>query len=321
PWGPYEGDPCNPIITSQPKVSDERSDVDHLKPHYYNPDSYLQKSGHGSLVETPAGDPYVFHLTSRPFTPELRCTLGRETAMQKMVWNEDGWLRMADGSNFAKAEVEAPALAEAPVKALPEHDDFDSEELGVQYYSPRIMPSRFADLKARPGWIRLRGQESQASQNKVSLLARKLTSTNLEITTKMNFTPEIHHHYAGLTLYYDNMNNILLRKYYSETLGGNALSLVRIDNGVKVEIEGTRVPAPEGPVYFRLTVKDRVTRFFWSSDGSDWEAIGPSIDTSEFSDEYCEFGEFTGTMAGIINCDLIRRQHPADFDFFEYRDL
>ena len=321
PWGPYEGDPQNPVITSQPLVSDERSDVDHLKPRYYNPESLLQKSGHGSLVETSAGDPYVFHLTSRPFVPELRCTLGRETALQKMVWTDDGWLRMADGSNLAKSLVEAPALPESPVAPLPELDDFDSEELGLQYYSPRIMPSGFTDLKARPGWIRLRGQESQASVNKVSLLACKLSSTNLEITTKMDFSPEIHHHYAGLTLYYDNMNNILLRKYYSETLGGSALSLVRIENGEKVEVEGTRVAVEDKPVFLRLEVKDRSTRFFWSYNKESWKAIGPVFDTSEFSDEYCEFGEFTGTMAGIICCDLIRRQHPAYFDFFEYRDL
>ena len=47
-WGPYEGDPQNPVITSQPLVSDERSDVDHLKPRYYNPESLLQKSGHAA---------------------------------------------------------------------------------------------------------------------------------------------------------------------------------------------------------------------------------------------------------------------------------
>lgn len=41
---------------------------------------------------------------SRPFVPELRCTLGRETAIQKMMWAEDGWLRMADGSNLGKCE-------------------------------------------------------------------------------------------------------------------------------------------------------------------------------------------------------------------------
>ena len=49
-WGPYEKDPKNPIVTSVPGESYERQDPDHLKPKYYNPDSLLQKSGHGSYV-------------------------------------------------------------------------------------------------------------------------------------------------------------------------------------------------------------------------------------------------------------------------------
>lgn len=47
-WGPYEPDPNGPLVTSQPKESNERADDDHLKPRYFNPDSVLQKSGHGS---------------------------------------------------------------------------------------------------------------------------------------------------------------------------------------------------------------------------------------------------------------------------------
>ncbi len=102
PFGPYERDPMNPIVTSSPNDSNERMDPDHLKPRYYNPESLLQKSGHGSYVTTQKGEVYLVHLTSRPFVPELRCTLGRETAIQKMCWTDDGWLRMADGSNLAK---------------------------------------------------------------------------------------------------------------------------------------------------------------------------------------------------------------------------
>ena len=44
-WGPYEPDPNGPLVTSQPKDSNERADDDHLKPRYFNPDSVLQKSG------------------------------------------------------------------------------------------------------------------------------------------------------------------------------------------------------------------------------------------------------------------------------------
>ena len=49
-WGPYEKDPKNPIVTSVPGESYERQDPDHLKPKYYNPDSVLQKSGHGAML-------------------------------------------------------------------------------------------------------------------------------------------------------------------------------------------------------------------------------------------------------------------------------
>ena len=93
-WGPYEADPCNPIVTSVPENHNERADWDHLKPRYYNPESKLQKSGHASYVDLPNGETWLVHLTSRPFVPELRCTLGRETAIQRMKWTEDGWLRM-----------------------------------------------------------------------------------------------------------------------------------------------------------------------------------------------------------------------------------
>ena len=88
--GPYEGDPQNPIVTSWPENFNARHDAGHLKPHYFNPQTYLQKAGHGSYVETPTGEVWLTHLCSRPFRQALRCPLGRETAIQKMVWSDDG---------------------------------------------------------------------------------------------------------------------------------------------------------------------------------------------------------------------------------------
>lgn len=49
-----------------------------------------------------------------------------------------------------------------------------------------------------------------------------------------------------------------------------------------------------------------------------YEKIGRIFDTTKFSDEYCKYGEFTGTMVGITCADRVRHQHYADFDFFEY---
>ena len=317
-WGPYEKDPMNPIVTSQPGESYERHDPDHLKPKYYNPDSILQKSGHGSYVDLPNGETYLLHLCARPFAPELSCTLGRETSIQKMKWTEDGWLRMADGSNLAKMEVEEAALPEALMSQIPDFDDFDSEELGLCYYAPRIMPESFVDLKARPGYLRMRGQESRTSLNRVSILARKLTSVYATVTTKMDFQPEVYQHSAGLILYYDNMNYVNLRKYYSQTLGGSALSIVHLENGEKNEMVDTRIGVRDVPVYLRMKIEGRRFHFEWGYDGETYTPIGGEFETARFSDEYCRFGEFTGTFVGMTCADRARHRHYADFDFFEY---
>lgn len=317
-WGPYAADPTNPIVTSVPGESNERHDPDHLKPRYYNPDSILQKSGHGSVVDTQNGETYLVHLCARPFVPELRCTLGRETAIQKMIWTDDQWLRMASGGNLAEVLVEASNLPEVPVKQIPDFDDFNEEELGLQYYAPRIMPQRFADLKARPGYVRIRGQESRTSLNQVSILARKLTSVYATVTTKMEFIPEVHQHSAGLILYYDNMNYINLRKYYSETLGQSALSIIHLENGEKTEFLNTRIPVSDDPIYLRLTIEGRQSYFSWCYDGVNYQKIGRVFDTTRFSDEYCKYGEFTGTMVGLTCADRVKHSHYADFDFFEY---
>lgn len=317
-WGPYEKDLMNPIVTSIPGDFYERHDPDHLKPKYYNPESKLQKSGHGSYIETPSGEVYLVHLTSRPFVPELRCTLGRETAIQKMKWTEDNWLRMEDGSNLAKEYVSESKLEEHLVSSIPSFDDFDSNKLGLQYYAPRISPLSFADVNSRTGYVRIRGQESRTSLNRVSILARKLTSVYARITTKMEFYPEVHQHSAGLIMYYDNMNYINLRKYYSETLGQSALSIIHLENGEKTEFLNTRIPIKDIPIYLRLYIKGRKSYFEWSYDGEKYQRIGETFDTTKFSDEYCKYGEFTGTFIGLTCADRVKHKHYADFDFFEY---
>ncbi len=135
----------------------------------------------------------------------------------------------------------------------------------------------------------------------------------------MEFIPEVHQHSAGLILYYDNMNYIYLRKYYSETLVQSALSVIQLENGIKTEFVNTRIPIKDVPVYLRLVIEGRTSQFSWSYDGISYSGIGIQFDTTKFSDEYCKYGEFTGTMTGIACTDQIKHKHYADFDFFEYK--
>ena len=316
PYGPFEKDPMNPILTSSPNNSNERADWDHLKPRYYNPESVLQKSGHGSYVNLDEKTAYLVHLCARPFVPELRCTLGRESAIQKMIWTDDGWLRMADGTNLAKLEVEETGLPAFDAEILPDRDDFDDKVLRKDYYSPRIFPSEFTDCTSREGFIRLRGQESLSSLNRVSLLCRKLPSVDIEASVCLDFSPEIYQHSAGLVLYYDNMNYIALRKYYSDTLKQPAIAIISLENGEKKEHLDTRTAVDNRLLRFELIVSGRESYFKWGYEGEDTKPIGPVFATDKLSDEYCKYGEFTGTMVGIFAVDSMFHKKEADFDYF-----
>lgn len=325
-WGPYIPDPENPIMTAVPGVSNERKDDDHLKPRYFNPESVLQKVGHGSYVETSLGEVYLLYLCSRPFVPELRCTLGRETGIRKMRWTEDGWLRAFDGDRLAKEYAEESKLPDCPLPQIPDLDDFipntidrGANTLGNFYYAPRIMPQSFTDVKARPGWVRLRGQESLTSLNRVSLLARKLTSVYCTVETKMEFTPEIYQHSAGLVLYYDNMNFMFLRETYSEKIHQNVLSVLCLENGVRTETPPEDTPVPSGAVYLKAEIKGREIRFYWCTENDDFKQIGGVYNTTHLSDEYCKYGEFTGTFAGLVCEDRMFHEKTADFDYFYYK--
>ena len=90
-WGPFETDPENPLLTS---------DKEHKE--------MLQKCGHGDLVQTQDGEWYIAHLCARPQTGENHCVLGRETALQKLVLNDDGWFRLKCGGKYAQNETESP---------------------------------------------------------------------------------------------------------------------------------------------------------------------------------------------------------------------
>ena len=81
--GPYELHPDKYIITAR-----------------HRPDAPLHRAGHGDLVDTQEGETYAVYLCGRPLPNRGRCVLGRETAIQKMVWGSDDWLRTLDGSGL-----------------------------------------------------------------------------------------------------------------------------------------------------------------------------------------------------------------------------
>jgi len=323
-FGPWEADPANPIVTSAAARFHARGNPEYLKPEQFNPASSLQKSGHGSPVDTPAGEMYLAHLCARPALPQLRCVLGRETALQKMEWTSEGWLRLSAGGNLAQTRVPEPDLPAAPWPPEPGRDDFDGP-LSPHWASPRCFVDETWVSRDRPGCVGLRGRESLFSPFQPSVLARRVQHLDFTAATRLVFDPRRFQESAGLVCLYDTMNFVYLRVGWNDELQTRVVEVMRADNGRREEFPGHTValastaPGTE-PDAVRLRVQARglSLNFSWALDHSDWQALGPAFDETTLSDEYCKTGEFTGAFVGIAAQDLSRRRAWAWFDRFDY---
>lgn len=320
--GPYEADPQRVVLTSQPYDFNERGIDDAYKFHFYNPGSALQKSGHGSLVETQNGELYIAHLCARPFVPELRCMLGRETAIQKCYQTEDGWIRLVSGGVLAQLETEAPKHARNVVQQLnhSKNAEFASASLPVEFQTYRIAAAEtWLSFDQHLG-LGLKGQGSLFTPRDKSLVARRIQSFDCEASTKMSFEPLRTRQSAGLVAYYSAINFYYLRVYNSASLGGKTLGIMVSDLGEKKELKDSRVRLVDNQdVYLKFSIKQRALQFYYSQDNHNWHKVGPVLDASILSDEYGG-QKFTGSFAGIFCQDLHTKSEVAYFKYLNYQE-
>lgn len=308
--GPYEVHPTNPVLTSA-----------------HNPDLYLQKAGHGSVVSTPDGRWYLTHLAGRPLTTRGRCTLGRETCLQEVVWHEDGWLYLKSGGNEPQVQIEAPDLPVCRWEALPERCDFEDETMPIDFQSLRVpMDETWVSLRKRSGFLSIKGRESLCSTHHQSMIARRQQDFNFTATTRLEFQPDTFQQMAGQTYYYNTRHFYYLFMSWEESLNSYVLNIFVNDDNRWSEPLPEYVRLEKGEVWLRATVQREKLNFSYSIDGDTWQEIGGTLDASIISDDYvCNKFEykaaFTGAFIGMCCQDVSGRGKWAYFDSFEYKPL
>lgn len=314
--GEYEVHPKNPIISS-----------------WSHPHIKLQKAGHGSIVHTHTDEWYFVHLVGRPLkrpeTPLLDnrgyCPLGRETAIQKMYWEND-WPYIV-GGNFPQDEVEAPKIPEHTWPKPAARDNFDEERLAMDFQTLRIpFDKAIGSLTERSGFLRLYGRESFNSLFHKALVARRWQDFTFEATTKVEFSPKSFLQLAGMTNYYNTKNWSSIHITHHEEKG-RVIDVMDSDNGhLTMPLYGKEIRIPENvsAVYFKTIVENTHYRYAYSFDGSEWQTIDYELDSLKLSDDYVvetQEGFFTGAFVGMFAIDTAGTRTHADFDFFEYQAL
>jgi xylan 1,4-beta-xylosidase len=318
-FGPYEAAPVNPILTSNPAPHFGRDDRDHLRPGLFNPGAELQKAGHGSLVDTPSGEWYMAYLCARPLGSGHWSVLGRETAIQRVEWTDDGWLRLSGGGTLARATTPAPR-GTAPFGVTSEHvrDGFDEPEIDPRFSTLR---RRFSDdwvaVNSGPGSLSLRGGDMLTSRFDVSIVATQLQDFTAVADTRVRLQPRHLSHSAGLVMLYDEGNFAYLRLYRSESLGRNAVGVLLLRDGVKRELLLDRAAVAGDEVVMQARIDHGALQFLWGASLDDLKPIGPVLDTTYMSDEATR--GFTGTMIGMACVDANRKDLVAHFDWFDLR--
>lgn len=303
-FGPYEVHPDGAVLTAAGRR-----------------DGPLARAGHGDLVELADGTPWLAYLCGRPVPRRERCILGRETAIQPMRWDADGWLRTVNGDARPLVTPPAPDLPDASWAAETWNGTFDCASLPTEFQWLRSpVPDHLFSLSERPGFLRLHGRETLGSHFEQALVARRLEHMEFTATTCLEFAPASFQQAAGLVVYYNST------KYYylciSSEDGARVLQLMIAspegEEGVTLD---TVALLPDGPIEMRASVVGDALRFHWRPhDVAEWQAVPGSFDITILSDEVTFPGlpNFTGTFIGMACQDSSGMATPADFSRFIY---
>lgn len=327
-WGPYEVCP-EPLVCA------------------WCAQTPIRKAGHGNFVQGLDGSWYVCHLCARYLPPrdgaaqvfdeheDGRSPLGRETALQRVVW-VDGWPRLTEGGVVPLAEVEITGVA----------DDHASEprpgEPGWRYetgfaagidlwregwLAPRRLTPAFWELT--DGGLLLRGGDSPSSLFDRACLSRRITSHSWRAEATLSFEPAHYNQTAGIIVEYDSRAFVYLQVAYDERLDARVIDLTTNLGGKFVPLDaGVRpvVPAHAREVTLCVDVDGYDLRLLWSVDGNNPSLLcGKSgepyvLDASLMSDEAVSGWAYTGTMVGVTCVDMWDKTALACFKRFVYED-
>lgn len=299
-FGPYEVDPLNPMLTS-------RND----------PELALQCAGHGSLVETPDEEWYMAHLCTRPVDGQY-AILGRETALQQVFWDEQGWLRLTAGGNAPQLMVPPPKGVKPEGAARTDfEDDFTGTELKKNWNTLRIMADdSWCSLSARKGFLRIQAGESVQSLFRHHIVAIRQTDKSFRAETSIESDPVTYLQMAGLMLYL-NEDNYWYAYVSFEEGRGKVLRLIRCERDDTV-VDPIVIDLNDNEaVRLAVDVSGVNGQFYYRSE-EEWQPLGSAQNISFLS------GGFTGNFVGIAAHDMNQfGGSSADFAYFRYkgRDL
>ena len=268
--GVYEPCPYNPIM----RQWDEKG--------------ALQRCGHGKPVCTPNGDWYIVYLCGRQL--DKGCTvLGRETAMDPLVWTADGWPLINNGRG--------PSV----LQKKPNLPEWIPENAKEDYVSPRVPDDGMITIGEEEIILRA-GTASLSTVDARSILVKRQTDfySTLTVSVKLPEGSEAGEEF-GVTGYYDENTYLTFGPCCTEN--GMKLRVKEhvgdTDREYICEVNADVLLA--GSIIQLKMVTERLKRSFYiKPENGEWIPAAVLENVNYICDEGWRYGKrFTGAMEGI----------------------
>lgn len=309
--GPYELHPDNPVLTSW---NGGWEDTAGELAHRGTGPERLKKAGHATFLEAKDGSWYLAHLCARELGDTHCCPLGREAALERVVWR-DGWPYL-DGNKHPKDRVEVPGDG-APIPKPGRESkvySFDTDAFWADFQTLRTAPEKVGvTTREQPGVLRIYGQESVFSRFRQGLVARRLTELHARAETVFRFAPDSFQQAAGLICRYDEDHQYYAHVTWDEQSGQTVARVLTVDHGQASLLGDTPVDGPE--FCLGVVISGEQLQFYLLRHGEK-VLLGKPLETKILSDDYAD--GFTGLFIGMAVQDLNDHSKYADFISFTY---
>lgn len=284
PMGDYIPWKGNPILTQR-----------HLNANRPNP---ITCAGHADLVQTKEGDWWAVFLACRPISDKIE-NLGRETFLVPVRWTEDGFPYMTKGEELVPMIVKRKGVTrneETTFGNFEKNDNFDSEQLNLEWFTLRAAATDLYSLTDNPGFLSLKCTQISASEKKTpAFIARRLQHHQFECSTKLFFDPSDESEEAGILIYKDENHQYFL----SLGKAGEDLkvSVEKIGESDKNVLVSQIISDSKIPVYLKIISTGLTFEFYYAEQPDNWKQLCKNVDVSYLSTKNA--GGFTGTVIGM----------------------
>lgn len=241
-FGPWDDHPRNPIVRTT--SNDEK----------------WWSRGHATFVEGPAGDWWtVYHGYENGFW-----TLGRQTLLDHIVWDEDGWPRATGGDLSAPAPK--PRGGVALVHGMALSDDFSTDKFGIQWSFYNGSGDERDRLRREQGVLHLTAKGSAPKDCSPLTFVQGEQAYEIEVEIEIDAGTT-----AGVLLFYD-------AALYAG-LGFDGDRFVTHQYGM----ERGRPANPHGRrMHLRMTNDMHIVTFHHSADGRNWTRFDRQMEVSGY---------------------------------------